>query len=75
MRKLSTRQMRAELPRLEELLAAEGEVVLTRRGKPIARLRPIAEGGARPSHARLRRRMAPLARGSEVLVREDRDGR
>jgi hypothetical protein len=32
MRSISVREMRAALPRLEQLLAEEGEVVITRNG-------------------------------------------
>jgi prevent-host-death family protein len=40
MRSLSVREMRAALPRLEQLLAEEGEVVITRNGRPVARVLP-----------------------------------
>ena len=40
MRSISVREMRAALPRLEQLLAEEGEVVITRNGRPVARVLP-----------------------------------
>lgn len=75
MRSISVREMRAALPRLEQLLAEEGEVVITRNGKPVARVLPSVPAGTIPSRADLRRRMRRLEVGSEVLIREDRDAR
>jgi len=74
MKRITVRETRQGLSRLEELLA-EGEVTITRRGKPVARLLPI--GGARPipSHKELRESMPRMRRGSEHLQREDRDAR
>lgn len=75
MRKISTREMREALPHLEELLAREGELVITRRGEPVARVMPVSEARVRPSHARLRAGMARAERGSEEYVRRDRNAR
>ena len=36
MRSVSVREMRTALPRLERLLEEEGEIVITRNGKPVA---------------------------------------
>lgn len=38
MKRLSVSEIRAELTRLDKLLGREGEVLITRRGKAIARL-------------------------------------
>lgn len=75
MRSLSVREMRAALPRLEQLLAEEGEIVITRNGKPVARILPTRSHVPIPSHADLRSRMPRLEVGSEVLIRQDRDER
>ena len=75
MRSISVRDMRAALPRLEQLLAEEGEVVITRNGKPVARVLPTVPKGNIPSRAELRRKMRRVEVGSEVLIREDRDAR
>ena len=75
MRSISVREMRAALPRLEQLLRLEGEVLITRNGKPVARVLPTAPAGGIPSRAELRRKMRRVEVGSEVLVREDRDAR
>ena len=49
MRSLSIREIRSEIPRLEQILANEGELVITRRGRPIARLLPARmEASVRP---------------------------
>ena len=75
MRSISVREIRAALPRLEQLLAEEGEVVITRNGRPVARVLPTAAAGNIPSRAELRRKMRRVKIGSEVLIREDRDAR
>ena len=50
MKSISIREVRAELAQLDELLLREGEVVVTRRGRPIARLLPVRSQRAMPSH-------------------------
>jgi antitoxin (DNA-binding transcriptional repressor) of toxin-antitoxin stability system len=67
--------MRALLPDLEATLAIEGEIVVTRRGRPIARLSPLASDERRPSHAAFRARLPFQEVPSEALVRQDRDER
>jgi antitoxin (DNA-binding transcriptional repressor) of toxin-antitoxin stability system len=67
--------MRAVLPKLENLLEREGEIVITRRGKPVARILPTVPEGGIPSRVALRRQMRRLDLGSEELIREDRDAR
>jgi antitoxin (DNA-binding transcriptional repressor) of toxin-antitoxin stability system len=61
---MSVRDLRQRWPEAEELLQAEGEIVITRDAKPIARLVRIAER-TRPrkrfdpaAHARWQRRVA-----------------
>ena len=78
MKSLNIRGVPQELAHLNELLAREGEAILTRHGKPIARVLPIAqESGSLhlPSLKWLRDKMPRQAIGSEVLIREDRDAR
>ncbi len=74
MREISIREMRENLGRLAEMMEQEGELLLTRRGRPIARIVAVAPRRRMASHADLRARMPPLA-PSEDLIREDRDGR
>jgi antitoxin (DNA-binding transcriptional repressor) of toxin-antitoxin stability system len=75
MKKLTIREARQSLSHLERLLIAEGEVTITRRGEAIARVMPLNRTLAIPSHRDLREKMPRLRKGSEVLVRQDRDGR
>lgn len=75
MREVSVRELRTVLARLDDVLAGERELVVTRHGRPIARLLPVEGKASMPSHADLRRRVARQDVGSEVLVREDRDER
>jgi len=75
MKNLSIREIRKELAQLDELVSREGEVVVTRRGQPIARLLPLRNKLQMPSHADLRAGMPRLKQGSEKLLRAERDER
>jgi prevent-host-death family protein len=75
MRTVTIRQLRAALPGLDRLVAKEGEVLVTRRGRPLARLLPVRSVRLMPSNAALRASMRRLSVPSEVLIRQDRDGR
>jgi antitoxin (DNA-binding transcriptional repressor) of toxin-antitoxin stability system len=75
LKRLSIRDTRQSLSRLDELLRDDGEVTITRRGEAIARIVRIGERKPIPSHRDLREKMARMKRGSEELVRNDRDGR
>jgi prevent-host-death family protein len=73
----NVRTAKARLSELLERAAAGEEVVITSDGKPKARLVAVVPG-AKPFRVnrRLLRKKAPRrGRRSEVLVREDRDGR
>jgi len=52
---LETVSVRARLSKLAGALGKEGEVLITRRGKAIARLLPVRSAKTIPSHAALRR--------------------
>ena len=75
MKSLSIREVRRQLAQLDELLSREGEVVVTRRGQPIARLLPLRSKRRMPSHADLRASMPQLKKGSERDIRTERDER
>ena len=75
MRELSIREMRENLGTLDRLVEHEGELLVTRRGIPIARILPVKGSQARPDHAELRSAMQKLETSSEALVRADRDQR
>jgi antitoxin (DNA-binding transcriptional repressor) of toxin-antitoxin stability system len=73
MRKMSIREARTILGRVDELVGKEGEIVLTNRGRPLARVLPMPRSGGFPDHSALRRKMKPLKVGSEVIIRQMRD--
>lgn len=75
MKKLTIREARQALSRLDKMLAIEGEVTVTRRGESIARITQIGKRRPIPSHKSLRERMPRMRKGSEKLIREDRNGR
>lgn len=75
MRRVTVREIRALLPTLDTALAEEGELVIERRGKPIARLLPMAPKVRRPSNEDLLATCPFQEIPSEVLIREDRDAR
>ena len=75
MRNLSIREIRKELAQLDDLVTREGEIVVTRRGQPIARLLPLRSKRRMPSHADLRASMPRLKKGSEKHIRAERDER
>ena len=75
MKELNVREMRAAIGRLDELVNDVGELIVSRRGKPIARILPIGGARQRPDHADLRARMAPLDTPSARLIRNERDER
>src|SRR5260370_7370306 len=72
---LSIREMRSALSRIEEIVAEEGEVVVTRRGRPLARILPPRPRRGIPSRAEWRASMPKLKGPSEELIRQDRGQR
>jgi antitoxin (DNA-binding transcriptional repressor) of toxin-antitoxin stability system len=75
MKMLNIREMRASIGRLEELVNDAGELIVSRRGQPIARILPVSPRRPRPDHADLRARIPQLSPPSVVLIREERDER
>ena len=75
MKSINIRQMRGALSGIEEILAKEGELLITRRDRPVARLLPVRTTKSPASHADLRASMRYLKTGSEALVRAERDSR
>lgn len=74
MKTLSIREMREALGQLDQLVEHEGELIITRRGRAIARVLPFKPQRVMPSHAEHRGRMPRLSPSAE-LIREDRDAR
>ncbi len=75
MRKLSIRDARQALSQLDRLLAGEEEVIITRHGRPVAKLVGVQQRRPIPSHRDLRHSMPLMREGSETIIREDRDAR
>ena len=73
MRTLDVREMCEAIGRLDTLVEDAGELIVTRRGKPIARILPATRRAPRPDHAGLRACMPRLGIPSEELIRQDRD--
>jgi len=69
MKTLSIREARQSLSHLDRLLSVEGEVTITRRGEPIARVVHVGRKRPIPSHKELRDGMRPIRKGSEKLIR------
>ena len=74
MREMSIRQLREALTHLEEIVAREGQLVVTRHGRPLAKVVSLNPSHRAPSHADLRASIGHMGVGSETLVRQDRDG-
>lgn len=75
MNKLSIREARQYLSHLDRLLEIEGEVTITRRGDPIAKVVQVGRKRPIPSHRDLRDAMKRMHKPSETLIRKDRDQR
>ena len=75
MRSLSIREIRAALSDLENLVEQEGELLITRHGKPIAKIVPLQARKNLPSHKEFRDSLPFQEVPSAVLIREDRDAR
>ncbi len=75
MKKLTIREARQSLSHLDRLLAVEEEVMITRRGDPIAKIVQVGRKRPIPSHRDLREGMKQMHKGSDTLLCKDRDGR
>jgi antitoxin (DNA-binding transcriptional repressor) of toxin-antitoxin stability system len=75
MKRLTIREIRKALSHLDRLLAVEDEVMITRRGDPIAKIVQVGRKRPIPSHRDLRDGMKPMHKGSETVLRKGREGR
>jgi antitoxin (DNA-binding transcriptional repressor) of toxin-antitoxin stability system len=75
MKEISVREARQLIGKLDTLLEIEGEVKITKRGKPIARISSLKKVRIMPSHKNLRESMRVMDRESVELIRNDRDDR
>lgn len=57
------------------VVVAEGQLVIRRRGEPIARVLPMTQQRCLPNHADLCQRMPLLEATSADLIRNERDKR
>lgn len=73
MKSLSIREVREALANLEDLLRTEGELIITRRGRAVARITSLAPATRFPDLKGFRDSMPYQEVPSEVLLREDRD--
>ena len=73
--RISIREMRNQLGRLDALVAEEGEIIITRHNKPVARVLSIKGEQKRPGHQGLRDRLPYQEISSEDLQRQDREDR
>jgi antitoxin (DNA-binding transcriptional repressor) of toxin-antitoxin stability system len=69
---LSIREMRSALTQLEEIVAAEGEIVVTQSARRLVRILPARAQGEIPPRAELRAELPKLEIPSQVLIRQDR---
>ena len=75
MKKLTIREARESLSHLDRLLAVEEEVMITRRGEPIAKVVQVGRKRPIPSHRDLRGAMKRMHKGSETVLRKERNER
>ncbi len=75
MKELNIREMRAALGRLDELVDEAGELIVSRRGRPIGRILPVSRQPRRPDHADLRQSTTGVASSSAELIRAERGER
>jgi len=62
MKKLTIREVRQSLSHLDQLLAIEEEITITRRGEPIAKVVQVGRRRPIPSHRDLRNGMKRMHR-------------
>jgi antitoxin (DNA-binding transcriptional repressor) of toxin-antitoxin stability system len=75
MQTLNVRELRNTIPHLRETLAREHELLLVSNGELVARILPINPAPRFESMKWLRDQMKASPVPSEVLIRQERDGR
>jgi antitoxin (DNA-binding transcriptional repressor) of toxin-antitoxin stability system len=83
MKKMTVRDIRLRWPEAEKALATEGEIVVTRDSKPVARILPYYPSSSKKArrfdgraHMRWLRRISkgePAMPSTDTLLREDRE--
>jgi prevent-host-death family protein len=80
MERVNVREARKNISRLLDAVSAGEEVVILRRGKPVARLGPVEEQeeiktAGFPDRRRFRQKLPPMGESSSSLIRKIRDER
>ena len=79
MQKVNVKETRRNISRLLDEVQAGEEVIIVRRGKPVARLQQVdgkkSSSLRFPDHSDLRERLPPQTGSSAALIRELRDER
>jgi antitoxin (DNA-binding transcriptional repressor) of toxin-antitoxin stability system len=70
---MSIRELRDSLSSIDQIVDDAGEILVTRHGRPVARMTSMKPGRTVPSHADLRAAMPRMTTPSEDLVRAERD--
>ncbi len=73
MRTMSIRELRGSLASIAEIVERDGDIVVTRNGRPVAKVVPLERRCSVPSHADLRASMPVMVQASEDLIRSDRE--
>ena len=73
--RISIREMRNQLGKLDSLIAEVHELIITRHNKPVARVLQIKGEKVRPDHKDLRDRLPWQEIATEDLQRQDRKER
>lgn len=74
MKHLSIRELRSMLPNIMKLLNKNGSFVITRYGKPVARVTPYTDWDMLNEERKQWRESLPLSPSSTPLIRADREG-
>jgi len=75
MKEISVREARRLIGKLDSILETEGDVKITRRGKPIAKVSALKNTRRMPSRKNLWESMRAMDKESADLIRLDRDDR
>jgi prevent-host-death family protein len=75
MKTLTIRELREKLTQIERLVSEQGEILITRRGRPVAKILPLGPRRLLRSRSALRQMMPVMNTPSEKLIRAERDER
>ncbi len=79
MRKINVKEARQQISRLLDEVNAGEEIIIVRRGKPVARLMQMNGNKTKqlqfPDRSELRHKLPPMTQNSASLIRDIRDER